>query len=264
MLCSLRRLRLLAILATVSVYPYSIQAADEVAEAVPTATASEGNPKATGTPVDRVNPKIRPLNVTVELSTGNSISGTLIEVDVLLIKTAFGEASVPLAEIAGIRFPQGEDVSTSVVMLNGDSITGATDVKLVTVDTDWGQAKINGSAIRSILLIPNLSWSSSSGISGKRWTLQESKPQPNSNTPGTTGTTSLNRPGISGSSSTGNLTPGSSSSSGVQGTSTGSNFSGSSGTSSNFSGQSGSSSSGQPSSGSGSVTFPRPGTNFPN
>jgi hypothetical protein len=236
MLQTFRRIGNLTLLATASTFPYAIQA-QEVAEAIPTATPSEGKSKAAGTPVDRVNPKIRPLNVTAELSTGNSISGTLIEVDVLLIKTAFGEASVPLAEIAGIRFPQGEDVSTSVVMLNGDSITGATDVKMVTIDTDWGQAKVNGSAIRSILLIPNLSWSSSSGISGKRWTLQESKPQPNTNTSSQPNT---NKPGTTGTQP--------------------SNFSGPP-NSSTF-GQPNSTTFGQPNSG--NQSFPRPGTTFPN
>lgn len=163
---------------TFSLAPIGRAADDEVAKAVPVAKPSEAKPKTPGTPMDRVNPKIRPLNATIDLGTGAAISGTLVEVDVVLLKTSFGEASVPLAEIAGIRFPQGDDVSTSVVMLNGDSITGATDVKMVTVDTDWGQAKINGSAIRSILLIPNLEWTSTSGISGKRWSLQEAKPQP--------------------------------------------------------------------------------------
>ncbi len=151
---------------------------DEVVKAVPTAKPIEAKPKASGTPMDRVNAKVRPLNATIDLETGATISGTLVEVDVLNIKTAFGEAAPPLAEIAGIRFPQGDDVSTTVAMLNGDSITGATDVKMVVVDTDWGQARINGSSIRSILLIPNLEWTAVTGISGKRWTLQESKPQP--------------------------------------------------------------------------------------
>ncbi len=116
----------------------------------PNRQTHRSQPKASGTPMDRVNAKVRPLNATIDLETGATISGTLVEVDVLNIKTAFGEAAPPLAEIAGIRFPQGDDVSTTVAMLNGDSITGATDVKMVVVDTDWGQARINGSSIRSI------------------------------------------------------------------------------------------------------------------
>jgi hypothetical protein len=161
-------------------------AQEAIAEAVPTATPTPAKGKSTGTPVDRAASNARPLNVNIALGTGSTLSGTLVEVDVLTIKTVFGEAAPPLAEIAGIRFPQGEDVSTTVVTLNGDSITGATDVKMVTLDTEWGQAKINGSAIRSILFIPNLEWTSSTGISGKRWTLQEIKPTttaPTTNSP---------------------------------------------------------------------------------
>jgi len=133
----------------------------------------------TGTPIEKMEPASRPLNLIVELLNGANITGTLVDVDVVSIKTAFGEAAIPLTEVAGIRFATREDVTTTVVMINGDSITGATDVKLVTVETDWGTAKINGSSIQSMLLIPNLKWSSNSGVSGKRWALIDAKvPEP--------------------------------------------------------------------------------------
>ena len=168
-----RSLICLALLAFASIS--SIQAADDVPKAVAVPADEKGAKKSSGTPIEKVKSAARPLNVTADLTTSASIGGTLVEVDVLLIKTAFGEASVPLSEIAGIRFPQGDDVSTSVVMLNGDSITGATDIKMVTIDTDWGTAKVNGSAIRSILFVPNLQWTATPGISGKRWSLQDAK-----------------------------------------------------------------------------------------
>ncbi|MDZ4848941.1 MAG: hypothetical protein SGI77_06585 [Pirellulaceae bacterium] len=148
-------------------------AADDVAKAVEVNPSDAPAKKSAGTPIENLKSSVRPLNVTVDVNNNTPIAGTLVEVDVLLIKTAFGEASVPLSEIAGIRFPQGDDVSTSVVMLNGDSITGATDVRMITVDTDWGTAKVNGSSVRSILFVPNLAWTSSPGISGKRWALQD-------------------------------------------------------------------------------------------
>jgi hypothetical protein len=153
----------LAIASLFGVNPSLAQVA--VAQAVPEAT----------TPVDKVEATSRPLNVTIELLNGNLITGTLVEADVINIKTAFGETSPPLSEIAGIRFATREDVTTTIVGINGDSITGATDVKMVTVETDWGTAKINGSSIQSILLIPNLKWQSSNGVSGKRWSLVDSK-----------------------------------------------------------------------------------------
>ena len=143
-------------------------------EAVAQETAAQAISQAV-TPVEKMESSSRPLNLTVELTTGNTISGTLVEADVVNIKTAFGEAAIPLSEIAGLRFATREDVTTTVVMINGDSITGATDVKLITVETDWGTAKINGSSIQSLLLIPNLKWQASSGVSGKRWALVDSK-----------------------------------------------------------------------------------------
>ncbi len=119
--------------------------------------------------------KMAPLTVTVELMGGQKITGTLTEVTMLPIRTAFGEASVPLSEVAGVKLATAEDTSTTVIMKNGDSITGATDLKTVSVDTEWGSAKINGSSITSLLLLPDLKWNASIGLSGKRWSLVDGK-----------------------------------------------------------------------------------------
>ena len=60
-------------------------------------------------------------------------------------------------------------------MHNGDSVTGATDVKLVTIETEWGVATINGQSVRSILFVPDVTWNPASGLNGKRWTLTSVK-----------------------------------------------------------------------------------------
>ena len=83
------------------------------------------------------------------------------------------------SEVAGIRFASANDATTTVVMLNGDSITGATDVKLITVETEWGTASINGPSISSIMFVPGLKWNPQSGLNGKRWSLiDEASSQP--------------------------------------------------------------------------------------
>lgn len=131
--------------------------------------------------------KLRPLTINVQLtSTDTKIVGTLTETTQLLLKTAFGEANIPLSEVAGIRFPTGDDSSTTIVMLNGDSITGASDVKFVTVETEWGVAKINGDSVTSMLFVPGLNWQQGNSINGKRWALVEAKPA-NSTVPGVAG-----------------------------------------------------------------------------
>lgn len=119
--------------------------------------------------------KVSQLTVSVDLIGGTKIVGTLTDVAQLPIKTAFGEANVPMSEVAGVKMASAEDPSTTVIMKNGDSITGATDLKLVTVETEWGTAKINGSNITSLLLLPDLKWNATMGLNGKRWSLVDSK-----------------------------------------------------------------------------------------
>jgi hypothetical protein len=119
---------------------------------------------------------LRPLTVATELLGETKITGTLVDSSALQMKTSFGEAQIPLTEIAGVRFATGDETSTTVVMLNGDSITGATDTKFLTVETEWGTAKINGTSLVSMLFVPGLQWESSNGLNGKRWSLVEAKP----------------------------------------------------------------------------------------
>ncbi len=116
-------------------------------------------------------PKVRPLSVSVDLLSPTKITGTLTDTTSLDMRTSFGTANIPLSEVAGIRFASADNASTTVVMLNGDSITGATDVKLVTVETEWGMAEINGQNIASIMFVPGLAWNSTNGLNGKRWSL---------------------------------------------------------------------------------------------
>ncbi len=125
----------------------------------------------------------RPLTVSAEVVGDVKFTGTLVDSSSLQMKTAFGEAQIPLTEVAGVRFASGDDTSTTVVMLNGDSITGATETKFVTIETEWGSAKINGSSLTSLLFVPGLQWQSSTSINGKRWSLIEGKPaaRPNLN-----------------------------------------------------------------------------------
>lgn len=137
----------------------------------------------------KASPTVRPLSVTVGLVSTNEIEGTLTDTTQLQMQTSFGTASIPLSEVAGIRFASTNDATTTVVMLNGDSITGATDVKLITVETEWGTASINGPSISSIMFVPGLKWNPQSGLNGKRWSLIDEKgseppaPKAASNTP---------------------------------------------------------------------------------
>jgi hypothetical protein len=143
------------------------------------ADEAKATPKAapTAKPVARAvaSTKVRPLSVSVDLISPTKIIGTLTDTTSLDMRTSFGTANIPLSEVAGIRFASADNASTTVVMLNGDSITGATDVKLVSVETEWGQATINGQNIASIMFVPGLAWNATTGLNGSRWTLVNAK-----------------------------------------------------------------------------------------
>ncbi|MBX3420974.1 MAG: hypothetical protein KF752_05380 [Pirellulaceae bacterium] len=163
----------------------SVRAQEEaIAEAVPQTGAAASAASNSG-----VSSVVRPITVTASLTDdATAITGTLSDTNTLSIKTAFGLAELPLSEVAGVRFPRAEDTSTTVVMLNGDSITGATDVKFITIETVWGSAKINGQSIASMLFVPGLAWQSVDVLGSQRWQLVErprvTPVQPGANIPG--------------------------------------------------------------------------------
>jgi hypothetical protein len=163
---------LLAAVAVCCTASLSTALAQEPALAKPAEPAAAAEPAKT--PV--ATPAVRPLSANVELTRGNPIEGTLTDTTQLQMKTSFGAIEIPLSEVAGVRFATAEEATTTVVMLNGDSVTGATNVERMTVETEWGVAQINGSAIAGILLVPNLEWTSYAGLNGKRWSLVEKKP----------------------------------------------------------------------------------------
>lgn len=142
-----------------------------VAVAAPTAkTSAKSTAKATQT--------VRQLSVTVGLTSGTELRGTLMDSSELAMRTSFGPASIPLSEVAGIKLATEGNAVTTVVMHNGDSITGATDLAKIMVETEWGKAEVNGSSLSSILFAQGLQWTSSTGLNGTRWKLVDSKPTP--------------------------------------------------------------------------------------
>ncbi|MCU0721949.1 MAG: hypothetical protein MUC83_19730 [Pirellula sp.] len=119
--------------------------------------------------------KSGPVTVTIELINGQRITGSLTDLGAIPVRASWGPAEIPVPEVAGVKFATSDDPTTTIIMNNGDSITVATDLKSVSVDTEWGQAKINGPAMLSMLFIPDLKWTASMGLNGKRWSLVDAK-----------------------------------------------------------------------------------------
>jgi hypothetical protein len=118
-----------------------------------------------------------PLAAIVQLNVGTTqLRGSLLSSTDLQMKSSFGEVTIPLSEVAGIKLASEGNATTTVVLHNGDSVTGACDLPRVELQTEWGTATINGSAVNSILFAQGMAWVSEEGLSGTRWALME-KPE---------------------------------------------------------------------------------------
>ncbi len=173
--------------------------ADKPAAAATDTSASEPAKADAAKAGPATDKRVRPLTVSIQLLRSDLVlTGALTDSTMLSLRTAFGEASIPLAEVAGVRFPSGQDTTTTLVMLNGDSITGASDVKTVTVETEWGSAKINGENISSMMFVPGLEWQNTKGLNGSRWTLTEAKARPTGPTTSNPAASNSSIPGLPG------------------------------------------------------------------
>ena len=156
--------------------------AQDTPTAVPTAvpvSATPTTPSSSAT-ITRSPPvisrKLQPQSVTVTLLDGMKLQGELTEVDQWSMKTSFGTTNLPLSTVAGMRMAQEGNSMTTVVLHNGDNLTGAVQLDQVVIQTEWGRAEINGNHVASILFTPGLKWSSETGLNGMRWKLVADEP----------------------------------------------------------------------------------------
>jgi len=134
----------------------------------PVATA-EAIPSAETTP--QVPITVSPLSANVFLTNGSNLIGTLTSSTDLTMKTSFGDANIPLSEVAGIKMASEDNAVTTVVLHNGDSVTGATELERIELQTEWGEAVVNAASVISILFAQDLQWISEDSVAGTRWRL---------------------------------------------------------------------------------------------
>lgn len=112
------------------------------------------------------------LNIVIELIEDDRVlNGELLDIGDLKLQTAFGPASIPLVKVLGIRLSRTPTDITTVVLHNGDMLTGQVDIRSLLVQTKWGKSEVNGGNLASIFFRKNLTWESLDLLAGARWTL---------------------------------------------------------------------------------------------
>jgi hypothetical protein len=109
--------------------------------------------------------------VFIRLSSTKRMAGKVEGLNEFKLKTAFGEVTVPMAEIAGIKFHTTTDDKAVVILNNGDAITGVPTVPAVELMTDWGKADIDPEFIQSLTSTREAKFRQQNTDFGTRWVL---------------------------------------------------------------------------------------------
>ena len=86
----------------------------------------------------------------VSIGSNNNISGKILELDTLKVETAFGEVSIPMTKIDGIKMHSDAKDNAVIAFKNGDLVTGKVVLDTVKLKTRWGTAHINTEKVETI------------------------------------------------------------------------------------------------------------------
>jgi hypothetical protein len=125
-------------------------------------------------PVATQSPTMVASTMTIKLQGDLELSGTPIDLESVQVNSLFGEADLPLHTIAGVRFAQDANQQTTIVLQNGDVLTGDLTIENLKFVSDWGEATVHVGHIRSIVFRPDLTWSPVNSGNGTRWRLTKS------------------------------------------------------------------------------------------
>jgi len=107
----------------------------------------------------------------VDLGGDKRMSGSIDGFEEFQIATRFGKVSMPMDQVAGIKFHTDSKDSAVVILTNGDSITGVPTIPAIKLKTDWGQADIEPRAMQSLTTTANARFTQGNSDFGSRWQL---------------------------------------------------------------------------------------------
>lgn len=87
----------------------------------------------------------------VKVTRNRELSGAAIGLDEISFNAEFGQVSIPMAKIAGIKLHVNADDDAVIALKNGDLVTGAIDLSQVSLKTTWGKAHVKLDQIETIL-----------------------------------------------------------------------------------------------------------------
>lgn len=108
----------------------------------------------------------------IRLSNNETMSGGIDGFDKFAIETKFGEVSMPMDQVAGIKFHIDAKDSAVVVLNNGDTITGVPTIPAISLKTDWGTAEIDPKFMDVLTTTSAAKFTQAATDFGLRWELK--------------------------------------------------------------------------------------------
>jgi hypothetical protein len=111
----------------------------------------------------------------IELKNGLKLAGKLAA-DPINFQVMFGQASLPLETIRGIRIADQvpsdggppQLISATIILGNGDSLTGMPRLDVIRLQTEWGEAIVKLTHLKSVVVMgDDVAWQEHEG----RWRL---------------------------------------------------------------------------------------------
>lgn len=90
--------------------------------------------------------------VFVSITRNNNLSGKILGLETLTVETEFGEVSIPMAKVDGIKMHSDAKDNAVIAFKNGDLVTGKVVLDTVKLKTRWGTAHVNTGKIETITL----------------------------------------------------------------------------------------------------------------
>ena len=87
----------------------------------------------------------------VKVTRNRELTGAAIDLDSIKFRAEFGEVTIPMEKIAGIKLHVNADDSAVVALKNGDLVTGTIALDTVSLKTAWGKAHVKLDQIQTIM-----------------------------------------------------------------------------------------------------------------
>ena len=108
----------------------------------------------------------------IRMKDAKVMAGNVDGFDQLTLESSFGPVTIPMTEIAGIKFHSDSKDSAVAVLNNGDTVTGKPNVPTIMLETDWGKAEIEPEFIESLTTGSTARFLQETGDFGSRWSLR--------------------------------------------------------------------------------------------